>query len=72
MNPEDIDLREAVINNMQNSSKEEIRSTIVDAIEKGEEKTLPGLGVLFEVMWNNLQESDRSNIVDVLEQNLKL
>ncbi|MBO8170289.1 MAG: small acid-soluble spore protein SspI [Bacillaceae bacterium] len=72
MNPEDIDLREAVIKNMENSSQEEIRMTIVDAIEKGEEKTLPGLGVLFEVMWNNISENEKNNIIETLEANLKL
>ena len=42
------DLRKAVMANLDDSNYDEIRETIIDAIESGEEKTLPGLGVIFE------------------------
>ncbi|MEO3111119.1 small acid-soluble spore protein SspI, partial [Turicibacter sanguinis] len=44
------DLRKAVIANLDDSNYDEIRETIMDAIESGEEKTLPGLGVMFEIL----------------------
>ena len=37
------DLRKAVMANLDDSNYDEIRETIIDAIESGEEKTLPGL-----------------------------
>ncbi|HPX21056.1 MAG TPA: small acid-soluble spore protein SspI, partial [Bacilli bacterium] len=45
----DINIRRAVIANLKGSSAEDIKKTIVDAISLGEEKVLPGLGVLFEL-----------------------
>ena len=33
--------------------QDQLKDTIVDAIQNGEEKMLPGLGVLFEVIWKN-------------------
>lgn len=47
----DLNLRHAVIANVSGNSQEELEHTIVDAIQSGEEKMLPGLGVLFEVIW---------------------
>ncbi|MCY7773787.1 small acid-soluble spore protein SspI, partial [Bacillus licheniformis] len=45
--------------------------TIVDAIQSGEEKMLPGLGVLFEVIWQHATESDKTEMLETLEQGLK-
>ena len=43
----DLDIRKAVINNLNNASHDDIETTIKNALELSEEKTLPGLGVLF-------------------------
>lgn len=47
----DLNLRHAVISNVTGNNQERLEHTIVDAIQSGEEKMLPGLGVLFEVIW---------------------
>lgn len=52
----DLDIRKAVFNNLNKASHDDIEATINDAISLGEEKTLPGLGVLFELLWNNASE----------------
>jgi len=57
------DLRQAVIANLDESKYDEINETIIDAIESGEEKTLPGLGVMFEILWNGSDESQKSSMV---------
>ena len=57
------DLRKAVIANLDESKYDEINETIIDAIESGEEKTLPGLGVMFEILWNGSNETERASIV---------
>jgi len=48
-----------------------LKDTIVDAIQRGEEKLLPGLGVLFEVIWNNADQKEQEMMLDTLEQGLK-
>lgn len=65
------DLRNAIIHNVSGNSQTELRETIVDAIQNGEEKMLPGLGVLFEVIWNNSSEEDRKEMLQTLESGLK-
>ena len=51
--------------------KHELKDTIVDAIQNGEEKMLPGLGVLFEVIWKNASEQDKQDMLQALENGLK-
>ncbi|MGL4338137.1 MAG: small acid-soluble spore protein SspI [Turicibacter sp.] len=65
------DLRNAVIQNLDDSNYDEMRATILDAIDSGEEKTLPGLGVIFEVLWNGSNETERDSMINRITQCLK-
>lgn len=67
----DLNLRNAVIHNVSGNSQDQLRDTIVDAIQTGEEKMLPGLGVLFEVIWNNSTEEEKKEMLKALENGLK-
>lgn len=67
----DLNLRHAVIANVTGNSQAELKDTIVDAIQSGEEKMLPGLGVLFEVIWQNADENEKNDMLSTLEQSLK-
>ncbi|MCH6267788.1 MULTISPECIES: small acid-soluble spore protein SspI [Neobacillus] len=64
-------LRNAVIHNVSNNSQDQLEDTIVDAIQSGEEKMLPGLGVLFEVIWQNSSEQEKKEMLSTLESGLK-
>ncbi|TKC15742.1 small acid-soluble spore protein SspI [Robertmurraya kyonggiensis] len=66
-----LNLRNAIIHNVSGNSQDELRDTIVDAIQNGEEKMLPGLGVLFEIIWNNASEEERQEMLQALESGLK-
>lgn len=66
----DINIRRAVIANLKGSSAEDIKKTIVDAISLGEERVLPGLGVLFELVWQKGSSEDQSAILNLLTQSL--
>ena len=66
-----LNLRNAVISNVSGNTQEELKDTIVDAIQNGEEKMLPGLGVLFEVIWQNASEHEKQEMLDALETGLK-
>lgn len=65
------DLRQAVIANLDDSNYDEIRETIIDAIESGEEKTLPGLGVMFEILWNGSNDGEKENLVSRISECLR-
>ncbi|WP_243291215.1 small acid-soluble spore protein SspI [Bacillus sp. FJAT-47783] len=66
-----LNLRNAIIANVSGNTQEQLKDTIVDAIQSGEEKMLPGLGVLFEIIWNHSDENEKQEMLQSLEQGLK-
>ncbi|WP_071395982.1 small acid-soluble spore protein SspI [Bacillus tuaregi] len=66
-----LNLRNAIIHNVAGNTQDQLEDTIVDAISNGEEKMLPGLGVLFEVIWKNSSEQDKKEMLQALESGLK-
>ncbi|MBU5593633.1 small acid-soluble spore protein SspI [Amphibacillus sp. MSJ-3] len=67
----DLNLRKAILANVSDNSQDELEATIVDAIQSGEEKMLPGLGVLFELIWQQSDQEDKSNMLQLLEQGVQ-
>lgn len=61
-------IREAIAANMTNNSADEIRAVVDDAIQRGEEHLLPGLGVFFERLWNRASEQERAQMSGELAQ----
>lgn len=66
-----LNLRKAIVHNVADNSQEQLEDTIVDAIQNGEEKMLPGLGVLFEIIWQHSSEEDKKEMLGTLESGLK-
>lgn len=64
---DNVDVRKYIINNFRDDSIEDIKMSIDSSIESKDEDPLIGLGVLFEVMWNN---SD-NDIKDTILRNIK-
>lgn len=67
----DLNLRKAILTNIASNDREQLKDTIVDAIQNGEEKMLPGLGVLFELIWKQSDQEERLEMVSSLEQGVK-
>lgn len=63
----DLNIRKAIYANISNNNQEQLEDTIVDAISNGEEKMLPGLGVLFELIWNHSNEEEKKEMLSSLE-----
>ncbi|SHG34584.1 small acid-soluble spore protein SspI [Ornithinibacillus halophilus] len=66
-----LNLRKAILSNISDNDQSQLEATIVDAIQNGEEKMLPGLGVLFELIWNQSDEQDKQEMLEALEQGVK-
>lgn len=64
-----LDLRQAIINRVQENSKEQLTDVIQDSVGN-DERTLPGLGVLFEMIWKQSNTSEQTQMVDTLYQHL--
>lgn len=63
-------IRDYIKNNFKNSSEEEIRDSIISSISEGDEVTLPGMGVLFEIMWNNSNNDIQAKILESIKKGL--
>lgn len=63
----DLNLRKAILANVTDNSQDELEATIVDAIQSGEEKMLPGLGVLFELIWKQADQAKKTDLVHLFE-----
>lgn len=64
-----LDIRSHIKKNFKNSSKEEIEKSIEASIKEQDEITLPGMGVLFEILWQN--SSNHEEILNNLVKGLK-
>ncbi len=67
----DLNLRKAILHNIKENSRDQLETTIVDAIQDGEEKLLPGLGVLFELIWKQSDENEKLEMLEALEKGVK-
>lgn len=65
-----IDIRESIKYNFKNSSLDEINESITSSILEGDEIVLPGLGVFFEILWNNSSNEKKDYILNTIKNNI--
>ena len=65
----ELDLRQAIVQRVQGKENDELIDIIEGSIG-AEEMALPGLGVLFEIIWKNSTEAARKKMVTVLYKQL--
>ncbi|WP_239618621.1 small acid-soluble spore protein SspI [Cohnella mopanensis] len=65
----ELDLRQAIIQRVQGKNNDELTEIIEGSIGT-EEMALPGLGVLYEMIWNNSTPAARKKMVEVLHKHL--
>ncbi len=63
-------IRGAVIHNIQKLSTQELTDLVEDSIRQGEEKYLPGLGVIFEAIWTQCDPRLQQQMISILHQRL--
>ena len=66
----DIDIRKSIINNFKESNIDDIKQAINSSIADMEEITLPGLGVFFEILWDNSDDTKKDYILQTLKKGL--
>ncbi|QHW33155.1 small acid-soluble spore protein SspI [Paenibacillus rhizovicinus] len=64
-----LDLRQAIVRRVQNKSGEELTDVIESSIG-ADERALPGLGVLFEMIWQDSESPERNRMVELLYNHL--
>ena len=65
-----IDIRKYIISNFKDSSIDDIKNSIEDSISSHEDDPLIGLGVLFELLWNNSNKEEKNTILEKIKSNL--
>lgn len=65
-----IDVRKYIINNFKEDTKEQIKSSIEESISTHDDDTLIGLGVLFELAWNNSTEEEKEKILSNIKKGM--
>ena len=66
----DIDVRKYIINNFKDDNIEDIEKSITSSIESKSDDPLIGLGVLFEIMWNNSSNDLKETILTNIKKGL--
>lgn len=66
-----VDIRKYIKENFKGNNEKEIRESIEESIKSKEEVILPGLGVFFEILYENVDEDIKEEIVDILKYNLQ-
>ena len=65
---DDIKIRDYIINNFKDDDVDTIRRAIDESIEEMDEVTLPGMGVFFEIIWNDSNEEEKAKILKTLKK----
>ena len=65
-----LDIRENIINKIKNDSEYDIISTINESVITSNELVLPGLGVMLELFWNDLDQKEKMNIATIIKKNI--
>ncbi|MFJ7950249.1 small acid-soluble spore protein SspI [Lysinibacillus sp. NPDC096418] len=61
-------IRDAITTNVNGQTAAEFKDIVEDAIARGEEHLLPGLGVFFEKWWQQSSPTERDAFTQKLEK----
>lgn len=65
-----IDIRQYIKNNFKDDNIEDIELSIKDSISSKEDDPLIGLGVLFEILWNNSTKEQQTIILNNIKKGM--
>jgi len=65
-----LDIRDIVLKNLSGSSAEEIKGYIQDTIDNKEDDALPGMGILFEVIWRKSVDAERDTMLNKIMESI--
>lgn len=65
-----IDVRSYIINNFKEDTTEDIKLSIEESISSKEDDPLIGLGVLFELLWNNSSDDEKDIIISNIKKGM--
>ena len=67
---DNIDVRKYIISNFKEDTIEDIRSSIEKSISSHDDDPLIGLGVMFELLWNNSTEEEKQIVLTNIKKGM--
>ncbi len=67
----DIDIKQHIINNFKGDNYETLRRAIDEAVSCQDEVTLPGLGVFFELIWENADKELKDQLIMIIKRRVQ-
>lgn len=64
----DIKIRDHIINNFKGDDYEALKRAIDESVKEQDEVTLPGLGVFFELVWEDATNVMKDEIIKMIEK----
>ena len=68
---ENIDIRKYIIDNFKDDNEEKIKDSIETTIKFRDEDALIGLGVMFEILWNEMSEEEKNKSISLINGYIK-
>lgn len=65
---DDIKIRDYIINNFKDDDVNTIKNAIEESIQEQDEVTLPGMGVFFEIIWQDSNEQEKEKFLNILKK----
>ena len=65
---DDIKIRDYIINNFKDDDVDTIKRAIDESIKEQDEVTLPGMGVFFEIIWQDASDEEKNKILETLKK----
>ena len=67
----DINIRQHIINNFQGDDYETLYRAIEESVSTYDENVLPGLGVFFELIWENSNKELKNELIEIIRKRVQ-
>ena len=67
----DTNIRYYIINNFKGDDFSTLKNAIEESIKEQDELILPGLGVFFELVWENADQELKNNIIEIIRKRVR-
>ena len=63
-----MNIREHIINTFKGDDYKALKEAIDESVESKDEITLPGLGVFFQLIWENSDQELKNNLIEIIRK----
>lgn len=67
----DLSIRHHIINNFKGDDFSTLKNAIEESVKENDELTLPGLGVFFELIWENATQELKNELIEIIRKRVR-